>query len=41
VVKIDFHLPGCPPGAESIWQTLTALLEGRPADLPYALIKYD
>ena len=41
VVKIDYHLPGCPPSAETIWQTLTALLEGRPADLPYELIKYD
>jgi NAD-reducing hydrogenase small subunit len=41
VVRIDYHLPGCPPSAETIWQTLVALLEGRPADLPYELIKYD
>ncbi len=41
VVKIDYHLPGCPPSAETIWQALVALLEGRPADLPYELIKYD
>ena len=41
VVKIDYHLPGCPPSAEAIWQTLTALLAGKPADLPYELVKYD
>jgi NAD-reducing hydrogenase small subunit len=41
VVKIDYHLPGCPPPAEAIWQTLAALLAGRPVDLSYELIKYD
>ncbi|HID24313.1 MAG TPA: NADP oxidoreductase, partial [Planctomycetaceae bacterium] len=41
VVRVDYHLPGCPPSAESIWQTLTALLNNRPVDLPYELIKYD
>jgi len=41
VVKIDYHLPGCPPSAETIWQALTALLNGKPLDLPYELIKYD
>lgn len=41
VVKIDYHLPGCPPSAETIWQALTALLNGKPLDLPYELLKYD
>jgi len=41
VVEIDYHLPGCPPPAEAIWQTLTALLSGRPIELPYELVKYD
>ena len=41
VVKIDYHLPGCPPSAEAIWETLVALLNGRPVDLTYELIKYD
>jgi NAD-reducing hydrogenase small subunit len=41
VVKIDFHLPGCPPSAETLWQALTALLGGRSVDLPYELFKYD
>ncbi len=41
VVRIEYFLPGCPPSAETIWQALVALLEGRQADLPYELIKYD
>jgi NAD-reducing hydrogenase small subunit len=41
VVKIDYFLPGCPPPAETIWQALTALLTGKPLELPYELIKYD
>lgn len=42
VVKVDFHLPGCPPSADAIWAFLTALIEGRTEfELPYELIKYD
>jgi NAD-reducing hydrogenase small subunit len=41
VVKIDYHLPGCPPPAEMLWQALVALLNGTPLELPYELIKYD
>jgi len=41
VVKIDYPLPGCPPSAEALWRTLTALLEGGEPSLPYELIKYD
>lgn len=41
VVKIDYHLPGCPPPADTIWAALTALLENKPMELPYELIKYD
>ncbi len=41
VVNIDYHLPGCPPSADSIWQTLVALLNDEPLELPYELIKYD
>ena len=41
VVKIDYHLPGCPPSADAIWAALTALLEGRSPQLPYQLLKYD
>lgn len=41
VVKIDYHLQGCPPPADTIWAALTALLTGKPVELPYELIKYD
>jgi len=41
VVKMDYHLPGCPPPADTIWEALVALLTNKPIDLPYQLIKYD
>jgi len=41
VVKIDYHLPGCPPPADTLWAALTALLSDEPVELPYSLIKYD
>jgi NAD-reducing hydrogenase small subunit len=41
VVAIDHYLPGCPPPADAFWEVLTALLEGRPIQLPYSLVKYD
>jgi len=41
VVKIDYHLPGCPPSADTLWEALTALLNDKPVELPYALIRYD
>jgi NAD-reducing hydrogenase small subunit len=41
VVKIDYHLPGCPPAADLIWETLVALLNGRAPEIPYEIFKYD
>ncbi len=41
VVKIDYHLPGCPPSADTLWAALTALLAGKSPELPYELVKYD
>jgi NAD-reducing hydrogenase small subunit len=41
IVKIDYHLPGCPPRADLIWNALVALIQGSPMDLPYEVIKYD
>jgi NAD-reducing hydrogenase small subunit len=41
VVKIDLYLPGCPPPADAFWETLTAVLDGKPVELPYPLIRYD
>ena len=33
VVKVDVFVPGCPPSADTIFYTLTELLEGRMPDL--------
>jgi NAD-reducing hydrogenase small subunit len=41
VVKIDYHLAGCPPSADTIWEALVALLSDKPVELPYSLLKYD
>jgi NAD-reducing hydrogenase small subunit len=41
IVKIDYFLPGCPPRADLIWEALTALLSGKPINLPYEVLKYD
>ncbi len=41
VVKIDYHLPGCPPRADLIWETLVVLVTGDALNLPYELVKYD
>jgi NAD-reducing hydrogenase small subunit len=41
VVKIDYHLPGCPPSADALWEALLALVSGKPLALPYTLLKYD
>jgi len=29
VVKVDVHIPGCPPPADALWYALTELLAGR------------
>jgi NAD-reducing hydrogenase small subunit len=41
VVKIDYFIPGCPPPADAIWDTVVALLTGRPVTLAYERLKYD
>ena len=41
VVKIDYNIPGCPPPADTIWQIVVALLNNKPIELDYELIKYD
>lgn len=41
VVKIDYHLPGCPPSADTLWEALTSLLSNKPLELGYELVKYD
>lgn len=31
VVKVDVYIPGCPPSADTIFEALSALLDGQPA----------
>ncbi|HVT80684.1 MAG TPA: NADP oxidoreductase [Phycisphaerae bacterium] len=33
VIKVDLHIPGCPPPADAIWFVLTEILEGRIPDV--------
>lgn len=33
VVPVDVHIPGCPPSADTIFEVLAALVEGRTADV--------
>ncbi len=41
VVKIDYHLPGCPPTADLIYNVLVALITESPMEIPYECFKYD
>ncbi len=41
VVDIDYHIPGCPPSADALWEALTALVTGQKVELPVSLIRYD
>lgn len=41
IVKIDYFLPGCPPTADLIWDTLVALVTGDELKLPYEVVKFD
>jgi len=41
VVKIDYHLPGCPPRADLIYNALVALITDKPMEIPYECFKYD
>ena len=33
-VKVDVHLPGCPPSAETFYKAVVALVTGGPLDIP-------
>jgi NAD-reducing hydrogenase small subunit len=33
VIKVDVHIPGCPPPADAIWYVLSELLAGRTPDV--------
>ncbi len=41
IVKIDYFLPGCPPGADLIYEAITAIINGEEMKLEYDDIKFD
>ena len=41
VVKVDLHIPGCPPDADVIWYALTELLAGRTPQWNEKNLRYD
>lgn len=41
VVKIDYYIPGCPPGADHIWQVLKSILLAESYSIVYDQFKYD
>lgn len=41
VVKVDLHIPGCPPPSKAIWFALTELLAGRMPVLTGENLTYD
>jgi len=41
VVKVDVHLPGCPPDADAIYYVLKELIEGRVPVLTEENLRYD
>ena len=40
-VRVDAHIPGCPPDADAIWYALTELLAGRQPKWTPANMRYD
>jgi NAD-reducing hydrogenase small subunit len=41
VVKVDVHVPGCPPDADQIWFALSELLAGRMPKWTNTNLRYD
>ena len=41
IVKIDYHIPGCPPTATHIWKAVKNLLWGEEYSILYSEFKYD
>ncbi|MCU0394487.1 MAG: 2Fe-2S iron-sulfur cluster-binding protein [Chitinophagaceae bacterium] len=41
IVKIDYHIPGCPPDANHIWKAVKNLLWGEEYSILYPEFKYD
>lgn len=41
-VNVDFHIPGCPPSADTIFYVVAELVSGRvPAGIPQPLLHFD
>lgn len=40
-VKVDAHIPGCPPNADAIWAALTTLLSGKQPEFVPNVSHYD
>lgn len=41
-VKVDFHIPGCPPSADTIFHVVSELVQGRhPDGIPQPLLHFD
>lgn len=41
VVKVDYFLPGCPPGPDTIWKFLVDLIGGREPHVGQESLRYD
>ncbi len=41
IVKVDSHIPGCPPDADTIWYALSELLAGRKPEWKEGNLRYD
>ncbi|AMC12188.1 NADP oxidoreductase [Lutibacter profundi] len=41
VVKIDYHIPGCPPNANHIWSVVKNILFNEEFSIAYPEFKYD
>jgi len=40
-VKVDVHVPGCPPDADTILYVFSEILEGRMPKVPVDMMRYD
>ena len=41
IVKVDYHIPGCPPNANHIWRVVKNLLFEEESSIAYPEFKYD
>jgi [NiFe] hydrogenase diaphorase moiety small subunit len=41
IVKIDYHIPGCPPDAHHMWKIIKNILFGEEFSVLYSEFKYD